>query len=179
MRYTSPPKHPTTTALLMLNELHRFGFEQLRFESYGGHGFGAIFAAKDEVPLSFTDQRFVPAVRHFRFLDLPESLTADQSQLAEKWHELLWGDSKPNHLAGLFVLDFPDIARRGFGADEGYRNWFRPLVPLIEKGIWPITHDNFSHAQPVRELKWSSGPVPETQAFRQLPPENPFLNGVS
>ncbi|PTA66950.1 hypothetical protein C8263_15395 [Deinococcus arcticus] len=162
----------TVRALLMLDELHRFGFEQLRFESYGGHGFIHIFAARDEVSTECLDARFTPAVRRFSTLQDYEDLPVGGHARAQAWAQLLHGTVKPNHLAGLFLLDYADVARSGFGADEPYRHWFRGLRPFLHSGLLPITHAHFSHAQPLRELSWESlGAVPSFSG----PPPNPYL----
>lgn len=151
------PTQITLRALLMLNELHRFGFEQLRCHSYGGHGYAHIFAARDEAPITLIDRRFLPAVRRFSTLGTIDRPPGQDQSLVEKWASLLAGCLKPNHLAGMFLLDFPDIARYGFGPDETFRHWFRGLQPYLHRGLLPVTHDGFSHAEPLRTLKWQGG----------------------
>lgn len=172
LRDPAQPYERTRRSLLMLNELHRFGFEQLRFSSFGGHGYAHIYAARDEAHTNEYDERFVPALRRFNTLISIDGAPARDRYLAQKWDALLGGSMKPNHLAGLFVLDFPEISRGGFGPDERYREWFRELHTLLRNNPSdiPITH-NHVHAQPLRFLKWSS----QSQRAYPAPPANSYL----
>lgn len=168
--------HASLRALLMLHELHRFGFEQLRFHSYGGHGYAHIFAAQDEASADITDPRFIPAVRRFNTVIQIDGAPAQNDFLSSRWRELLASTMRPNHLAGLFILDFPDIARHGFGADEDYRHWFRALRTHLATGMLPVTHAHFSHAQPLRSLTWIDV---RDQNQREIPypgpPQNSYM----
>jgi hypothetical protein len=163
--------HWSVRALQMLNELHRFGFEQLRFASHGGHGFAHVFAAQDEVRPTASDFRFMPAIRQFNTWIELDGAPAGDHLLAAKWAALLEGILRPNHLAGLFILDFADIARRGFGPDQAYRHWFRGLQPSLQQGHLPITHDDFTDP-PHRFVFWIPS-ICGPDAYHSPPPDYP------
>lgn len=167
--------HFAIRALMLLNELHRFGFEQLRCESYGGHGFVHIFAARDEVPVSCQVTRFAPAVRRFSTIPDEEEYLLGDPELAAAWRNLLHGPLKPNHLAGLFLLDYADVARHGFGPDQEYRHWFRGLQPFLQSGLLPITHAQCSHQHPLRPLNWGNPYGFANPVSYPGPPMNPYM----
>lgn len=142
---TVPPDwHIHNRALLILDELHRVGFEQLRFDrtreaqSLRLHLYPARYGMfQDDSPM-------VTFSYHVLFTRLPQMERVDPEQtgaLARKWPDLLSGPMKPRHLAGEFILDFPELLRPAYGPDHEYRPWFRHLRPHLQQGRLPLTFD--------------------------------------
>lgn len=164
-------------ALQLLDELHRIGFEQLRFSRsfFTIHVRLQIYAARsvreqdgfvDIRVAQFTLSSGVVYVSH-----------REDSHLVSRWQALLEGAMKPQHLAGLFVLDFPEIARLGFGADHDYREWFRMLRPFLEQDYLPMTwaEDPYGSGPDFSCHVLLYGPQPSPKSI-QRPPDNPFVD---
>ncbi|WP_221091414.1 hypothetical protein [Deinococcus aquaedulcis] len=125
--------------LQVLDELHRIGFEQLRFSRswFTVHWRLQLYAASDV----WEQDGFVG-------IDSPHLCLSDDDWITWKapghikngdWTMLLKGDMKPKHLAGLFVLSFPRLAEAAYGSDHAYREWFRSIRPYLNTGMVPST----------------------------------------
>ena len=124
--------------LQVVDELHRVGFEQLRFaRNMSGQAVRIqVYAARSN-PLA-QDWIFEGQGPMLCFSYASPWANYPTSAI-DAWALQLSSDVKPKHLAGLFVLDFPEIARLAYGADHEYREWFRTLRPLLQQGYLPLT----------------------------------------
>lgn len=186
---TTPPHwHVHTRALLLLDELHRVGFEQLRFaRSLEGqylrlqlypaqHGERHDWLILGDGPhLTFS---YAVLYLHLPQVKQEHGETDRSADLAQKWMDLLSGPTKPQHLAGEFILDFPELLRPAYGPDHDYRQWFRQIRPHLHQGRLPLTFDEDS-------LNYGDGWDPKTHScvvaqdgnavLLPAPPTNLFL----
>lgn len=145
---TMPAWHVHTSTLLLLDELQRVGFEQLRFarSRSTGHVRIQLYAAKlangpDWIVEPTGLHLFISDIEgQFMHLQSPQG-HRDDAPLARKWTDLLSGPMKPQHLAGEVILDFPELLRPAYGPDHEYRQWFRHLRPHLHQGRLPLTFD--------------------------------------
>ncbi|MCP2013216.1 hypothetical protein L1280_000344 [Deinococcus sp. HSC-46F16] len=164
--------------LALVDELHRVGFEQVRFARSRAtqHVRLQVYAACHVREL---DWLVTPSSTAFLLSDASVILMRrDDRHLALKWEELLRGDLKPRHLAGQFILDFPEIMRPAYAADHDYRQWFRTLRPHVQAGKLPVTYDedamihnlapDFTRHVELRDLAGRVELLP-------APPRNPHL----
>ena len=183
-----PHDHPDYLHLRLLevvDELHRIGFEQLRFSRswFTVHWRFQLYAASEV----WNQDGFID-------LDSPHICLSDDMWVAGKakgkykqanWVELLAGEMKPKHLAGLFVLSFPKLAGMAYGPDHAYREWFRTLRPYLRAGMLPSTWEEniydgdaefFMRHTLMRECvgnKVKILPRPPHNSFVTLKPEQP------
>lgn len=170
------PLSPATRYLLLIGELHKVGFERLRFVAGGEqymrvHAYAACNEEKSKdgwsVPeLVYSMEMFGNA--------LPKQ-EAKQAALRIAWQARLESELRPRHLVGQFVLDFPKFVKPAYGADQAYAHWFRQLVPYLLKGYHPRMYgDPYDDTPPGFFQLSKSG---DMQQFPD-PPPNPFKNLV-
>lgn len=184
---TTPPDwHVHHRALLMLDELHRLGFEQLRFarSREGQYLRLQLYPAQNGEAhdwLLLNDGPLLTFSYQFLSLRLPQMARADPSQMASlerQWPNLLMGAMKPQHLAGKFILDFPELLRPAYGPDHEYRQWFRLLRPHLHQGRLPLTYDEHSTLYGLRWSPDSHSAMTTPDGAHTLlpaPPTNPFI----
>lgn len=164
-------------ALSLVDELQRVGFEQLRFSrsSFTTHWRIQIYAARAvREQDGFVDITCV----HFCVSDEQVVIPHREDSLSHKWTELLRSQARPRHLAGLFALDFPEIARVAYGPDHEYREWFRSMREVLKQDYLPVTWE---------EAPTLIGPGLDQHVFMRnrqgetkllpRPPANPFVTG--
>lgn len=172
--------------LLLLDELHRVGFEQLRFcRSYEGQHirlqvYPAALSSSNEGIQWELEQQFTLSDGALHLWGMPEK----QQRLTQEWQDLLAGDLAPKHLAGRWILDFADFARLGYGPDHTYRVWFRTLRPFLQQDYLPVTwHEaDFIYAtkpiedgQPINLVRASHSNHGSDSVVHPAPPANPFV----
>lgn len=168
---------PHGRLLQTVDELHRLGFEQLRFSRNSSTIYWRlqVYAARDVQQQDGSIASAEPLI--CMSFDTMSSGPASAETLRQ-WETLLRGTMKPRHLAGRFILDFPDLARAAYGADHAYRTWFRQLRPHLHAGYLPSTW----------EEDWYDGDInyflhhvllrhPMTDQTKRVPrpPVNPFV----
>lgn len=175
-----PRNHPFYTHIRLLqvvDELHRIGFEQLRFSRswFTVHWRLQLYAARD-----------VQEQDGFVALGTPHLCLSDDQWIAHKapdrtrggdWEALLAGDMKPKHLAGRFVLSFPKLCGAAYGPDHEYRQWFRKLRPYLEAGMTPSTwEENVYDGDPYFFMRHTllRGPTSGQVKVFHRPPHNPL-----
>ena len=159
--------------LLVLDELHRIGFEQLRFSrSREGQRLRLQLYAASSASMQ---DWFFEGRGQMLCLSDDETWANFESRCLGFWAELLAGDLKPRHLAGRFVLEFPDLVRPAYAADHKYREWFRQLRPLMQGGYLPITwSENPYGNQPDFNLHIVMSKIDTETLLLPRPPANRF-----
>jgi hypothetical protein len=112
--------------LLMVAELHRRGYEQLRIAPYMAPS-GMYWRCRF-VPKQATMRRHGADAAG----DLADKITYSSSAAFAYFD---WGDcARPNpiDLADRFVAAFPEVIAASRGADAGYALWFRSMLELTE-----------------------------------------------
>ncbi|WP_291430787.1 hypothetical protein [Deinococcus sp.] len=170
-------------ALQLIDELHRVGFEQLRFARTQDmmHIRVYICAARlTDNPNCLLAEPGIQVVINgdgsFQLFS-PDDANHNLMQLSEKWTILLNGTGHPRHLAGEFIMDFHDYLRPAYGADHEYRQWFRQLRPHLQQGRLPVmVYDSDVHSRAWRGAE-HIGMVDSAGKAILLPapPANPFI----
>lgn len=117
--------------LAMLHELHKRGYQRLRFSaglSPAGDHWRCAFTAADNVRANGWEP-----------LDPTTGVAACTT--GDGAHCFGWADAAeatPSALADLFVARFPHIARRAAGPDWPYAGWFVAVLGAAEDGRLPV-----------------------------------------
>lgn len=162
--------------LQLVDELHRVGFEQLRFaRNASGQAIRLqLYAARSNTTQDWIFDGPGPMVC---FSNGEPWATYPSSALAA-WPQMLLGDVQPKHLAGLFILDFPELVRLAYGPDHDYREWFRTLRPLLAQGYLPLTWAEDPYGtEPDFDRYVVMYRSHEDRVFLPRPPANPFAAG--
>lgn len=165
---------PAHRLLLIVGELHKVGFERLRVSIGVGMLLRAhVFTAYDERVAEAEDW---PAIREvwasvaFCVPYLPHDCD-ERTHVEAIWTALLTGSMRPRHLAGRFVLDFPELARGAYGPDQEYAHWYRRVVPLVLQDDAPYMYGDHGASGP------PAGTLLRSRSEKRfpLPPSNPYL----
>ena len=158
---------------LVLDELHRIGFEQLRFSrSREGQRIRMqLYAARTATMQDY----FYEGTGPMFCLSDNAVWTNYASNAAVAWPRLLESDTKPKHLASLFILDFPEIMRLAHAPDHEYREWFRTLRPALLESYLPVTWSEDPYGTKPNFGRYTVLCKSEDQRLLPRPPDNPFV----
>ena len=87
-------------------------------------------------------------------------------------HPFAWRDAQgktPHELADLFIERFPELARRGEGADWPYAGWYLEVLRHASRGAFPVAYSDGYIDQDSRYLKLVS-PGPPLDKRMPAPP---------
>ncbi len=121
--------------LTMLGELHKLGFQRLRFHTQDrGIGLRLYVTTTDKIrqdhgAIMITDQGSVLYVSGMgnKYFDWTDATADNARQLAAK-----------------FMIRFPELVEQGRGLDLSYAGWYQYMLGLAERGYFPIIYDEYS-----------------------------------
>jgi hypothetical protein len=134
---------PTFRVFLMLEELHRQGYEQLRIIP-GMSASGMYYRACITPAMNVYMDHGAVAVKD-------KLVAANTSANGEALFE--WDDAAKSsipELAQLFVLRFPEIAELGHAPDPAYAAWFQLALACARRGEFPVAYDSLSSRKKTR-----------------------------
>lgn len=130
----------TLRVIRMVSELHRKGYQHIRFMPY-------------EYPLAFR-VAIAPAalfspLNGIELVDFSEGRSVQYSS-ASKTDYFGWRDARTDsarELAGKFIQRFPLICEEGRGRDWAYAGWLHELIGSLERtsGALPLVMDEFTY----------------------------------
>lgn len=147
--------------LLMVAELHRLGYQQLRIVPFVYH------LGTWRCGLTFR-QNITPD--HGALSIEWDSYVMPQYSSASKREVFGWEDAReatPSQLAELFLARFPEVSRHGYGPDDEYVRWFINMLRETEPDCLPIASSEFCAMPPsglgtvgMRSLELTGAPLP-------------------
>ncbi len=147
--------------LLMVAELHRLGYQQLRIVPFLYH--------LGTWRCGLTFRQNIKANHGALSIESGWHLMPQYSSASKRkvfgWEDVL--EATPSRLAELFLARFPEVSRRGYGPDDEYVRWFINMLRETEPDCLPIAYQDFCSMPPsglgtvgLRSLELTAAPLP-------------------
>jgi hypothetical protein len=134
---------PTLRVFLMLEELHRRGYEQLRLvPGMSSSGLAYRSSISPAVNVSVTNGAL--AVDH----ELVAAHTSANGDALFQWADA--AESSIAELARMFIRRYPKLAKLGRAPDPSYVSWFKTAAEFARRGDFPIAYDSESLGRIIR-----------------------------
>jgi hypothetical protein len=136
-------QQPTLRVFLMLEELHRRGYEQLRLVP-GMSGTGLAYRSSITPAVNVCVAHGALAVDH----SLVAAHTSANGKALFGWDDA--AESSIAELARMFIRRCPKMARLGRAPDPSYVRWFREALAFARRGAFPVAYDSESCGRIIR-----------------------------
>jgi hypothetical protein len=133
-------QQPTFRVFLMLEELHRRGYEQLRLVP-GMSGTGLAYRSSITAALNVYSDHGAMAVDQ----ELVAAQTSANGEALFGWQDA--ADASLSELARMFIRRFAKVARLGRAPDAAYAAWFRSALACARSGDFPVAYDSESYGR--------------------------------
>ncbi|MFD2936152.1 hypothetical protein [Spirosoma flavum] len=121
--------------LAMLAELHKAGFQRLRFHTQDrGIGLRLYITTVDKMQRD-----------HGAIMTSNEGSVLYVSGMKDQYFD--WTDAATDNarqLASKFMIRFPELVEQGRGLDFPYAGWFQYMLGLAERGYFPIVYSEYT-----------------------------------
>jgi hypothetical protein len=133
-------QQPTLRVFLMLQELHRRGYEQLRLVP-GMSGSGLAYRSSISPAVNISSTHGALAIDH----NLVAVNTSANGKALFGWDDA--ADSSISELARMFIRRYPTLAKLGRAPDPAYVKWFNDALAFARRGAFPVAYDSESFGQ--------------------------------
>jgi hypothetical protein len=136
-------QQPTFRVFLMLEELHRRGYQQLRMVP-GMSNTGLAYRSSITVAGNVAVTNGALLVD---FDQLADNTSANDGALFG------WADAAESsiaELARMFIRRYPALAKLGRAPDQDYVDWFKTALTFARRGEFPVAYDGDSFGRVIR-----------------------------
>jgi hypothetical protein len=131
----SEEQKPSLRVFLMLAELHRRGYEQLRIVP-GMSPSGMHYRCGITPALNVASDHGALAID----TNLVANQTSANGDRLFNWEDA--GEASIGELARMFIRRFPHLAKLGRAPDANYARWFDSALEHARRGAFPIAYDD-------------------------------------